>query len=284
MDIISVATLSMFGAAAVGGIVGFMVGRFTQFEIGLMIGLTIFGGVTLYFAGRCYIDYQEFANAGANAVWGEVVEIIDKPSNESGSITSPAPVIRFTAADGVTHTIEGPTAGSAKVGEHVTVLVDHERPERSRIAQVHELRGGAIAFMLFGTFPMSFNVVLLTGLIDARRTARAHAPSKRGTRGRSVQGSAAAPVPSTGMRSGAAVPTFSRWTVLFVVAMVASMSWIALPGEDLVLRFSQGFGGITASLVAYALVGARIGLTWVVGLLMLALNFGVWSFALRLLS
>jgi hypothetical protein len=282
LDIISVATLSMFGAAAVGGVVGFLVGRFTQFEIGLMVGLAIFGGVTLYFAGRCFLDYREFANAGSNAVWGEVVEIVDKPSNESGSITSPAPIIRFTAADGVTHTIEGPTAGSAKVGEHVTVLVDAERPERSRIGQVHELRGGAIAFMLFGTFPISFNVVLLAGLIDARRAA--HAPPKRGTSRRSASGSAASTAKSTGARKGTAVPAFSRWTMLFMAAMVASISWIALPGENLLLRFSQGFGGITAALVAYALVGARIGLTWVVGLLMLALNFGVWSFALHLLS
>lgn len=284
MDITSVAMLSMFGAAAVGGIVGFLVGRFTQFEIGLMVGLIIFGGVTLYFAGRCFVDYREFSTAGANAVWGEVLEIVDKPSNESGSITSPAPIIRFTAPDGSTHVIEGPTAGSAKVGEHVMVLVDRERPERSRIGKISELRGGAIAFMLFGTFPMSFAVMLLAGLIDARRAAQTNATPKRSHGRTSVAGRAMAVGKSTGTRNGTSPPGFSRWTMLFVVAMTASISWIALPGEDLLLRFSQGFGGAAASMVIYALVGARFGLTWVVGLLMLALNFGVWSFALYLLS
>lgn len=284
MDIISVATLSMFGAAAVGGIVGFLVGRFTQFEIGLMVGLAIFASVTLYYSGRCYLDYREFTHAGSNAVWGEVIEIIDKPSNESGSITSPAPIVRFTTAEGVTHTIEGPTAGSAKVGEHVTVLVDRTSPANSRIGQIDQLRGGAIAFMLFGTFPMSFIVVLLAGLVDATRAADARKPPVRGKRRRLASRGLPAADGATGTRDPTPAPTYTRWTMLFVVAMTASISLIALPGADLVVRFSQGFGAIAGSLVVYALVGAGIGLTWVVGLLMLALNFGVWSFALYLLS
>lgn len=283
MDIVSVAMLSIFGAAAVGGIAGVVVGRCTQFEIGLMVGLAIFGGVTLYHAGRCFLDYREFTQAGTNAVWGEVIEIIAKPSNESGSITSPAPIVRFTTADGVVLTVEGATAGSAKVGQHVTVLVDRTNPANSRVGQIDQLRGGAIAFMLFGTFPMSFAVVLLAGLVDARRVARANGPpthrKSRRTNARAVSAAAEA----IAARTLAPKPEFTRSTMLFVAAMTASILWIALPGADLVLRFSQGFGAIAASIVTYAIAGGGFGTSWVVGLSMLALNFGVWSFALYLL-
>jgi hypothetical protein len=50
--------------------------------------------------------------------------------------------------------------------------------------------------------------------------------------------------------------------------------------------FSQGFGVAAAALVGYAilgLVGRKASPVWAFGIMILALNFGVWSWALHLL-
>lgn len=284
MDITSLGILSMFGAAAVGGVVGFIVARFSRFEIGLAVALIICGGVTLFFAAKCFLDYRAFTTAGADAVWGEVIQIVDKPGNESGSITSPAPIVRFTAPDGAVHTIEGPTASGAVVGQSVWVLVDRTHPERSRMGQVDQLRGAAIAFMLFGTFPMSFAVMLLAWVVDARRAELQPKAATPRARGGAAAVRAGIP-PKHG--AGKASRSWVLGAKIVYAALFASIVWIAVPGEDLLIRFGQGFAGLAISLLALALLGWRVGpggLSWVVAVSMLALNFGMWSFALYLLS
>src|SRR5262245_53446510 len=128
MDIVSVGTIGMFAAALAGGLIGLLVGRFTRFEFGLATGLLIFGGTPLWFAGRCYLDYQAFAYAGTNGLWGEVIEIKEVPIGESGTQT--APLVQFTAPDESVHTVLGPRASSARVGQHVNVIYDPADPQR----------------------------------------------------------------------------------------------------------------------------------------------------------
>ncbi len=276
MDITSVAVLSMFGAALAGGIIGFAIGHLTRFETGLMVGLFIFGGVTLAFSLKCYMDYQDFAHAGSDGLWGEVIEIIDKPSNESGSITSPAPIVRFTGPDERVYTIEGPTASGAKVGAHVNVIFDRDQPERSRVGQIGELRGAAIAMMLFGTFPTSFAMMILLNMIHQAVTT----PDRKSAREVAAAANKTKPAVRGKVRG-------RRATIFLALGMLCSLLWITLEGESLVRRFAQGFSGMSATLLAYSLWSgfiARLGFETALGVFTLALNFGVWAFALFLLS
>lgn len=284
MDTTSVGLLSMFGSAFAGGLIGLAIGKLTRFEVGLSVGLLIFGAVTLGFAWKCYDEYRSFVTAGPNALWGEVVEIIDKPSNASGSITSPAPIVRFEAPDGTVHRVEGPTASGVKVGEHVNVILDAAHPERSRIGKISDLRGGAIALMLFGTFPVSFALLQIASVVDSMRSKRLAAAASRrnGGRGSRADKRAAA------SRRGEQRSRYGDWSVkVLFAALFCSIVWIGMDGAPLLDRFVQGFAGVAASLTGYALWGAfaaQLGLTWTVGFIMLALNFGVWAFALHLLS
>lgn len=274
----------MFGSAFAGGLIGLAIGAFTRFEVGMTVGLLVFGGVTLGFSWKCFDEYREFSTAGADALWGEVTQIVDKPSNESGSITSPAPMVKFSGPDGSVYVVEGPTASGAKVGEHVNVIFDRNHPERSRVGRASELRGGAIALMLFGTFPVSFALMMIVSMIDAARAARNIAVARPdGRRGRAkVPAVNHASAPRVGIRS-----RFGEASVkILFAAVLCSIAWIGVDGAPLLDRFAQGFAGITASLAGYALWGAfvaRLGLAWSFGLLTLALNFGVWAFALYLL-
>ena len=264
MDVVSVGVIGMFAAALAGGLLGLLVGRLTRFELGLATGLLIFGGTTLWFAARCYLDYQTFAYAGANGLWGEVIEIREIPVGESGTQT--APLVRFTAPDETVHTVLGPRASSARVGQHVNVIYDPADPQRSRVGQITELRGGAIAFMLFGTFPVSFALFMLYSALAERMGSLAPKP---------------APDATGGSRA------YTLVSMTLYCTMFGAIVWIGMgPDDELGPRFSQGFGVVAAALVGYAilgLAGRRASSVWAFGVMILALNFGVWSWALHLL-
>jgi len=277
VDLLSVAFLAIFGAAAVGGVIGFLVARVSRFEIGLGVGLLIFGAVAFYFSVRCLIEYRAFAYAGPNALWGEVIAIEDRAVNESGSITTPVPIVRFTTPDDKTYTVSGPSGGSAKVGSHVNVVLDRAHPERSRIGEIGEFRGGAIAMMLFGTFPSSFGLWMLFAYrgrtcdsVGARARDRRVERSRERSNARRASGDYRNRIVVNALGCG----------------MVGAILWIGVSGADLLQRFAEGFGAVALLMTGYALWGAtagRAGTTWSLGMLVLAVNFGVWALALYLL-
>ena len=276
MDLVSAALLSLFAAAAAGGLLGFLIARFSRFEVGLSVALMLFGAVSLGFAGRCFLEYRAFAHAGANAAWGEVIAIEDRPVNASGSVTSPVPVVRFTAPDATTHVVQGPASGGMALGSHVNVIYDRRDPQRSRVGQVAELRGGAIALLLFGTFPFSFGAWLLMAKGPAGQP-RAH---KRSERRQSLARRAPQAVPE-------AAPSRLRTGILVALnaALAGAILWIGLAPGELQQRMVEGFGGVAAVCAAYALWGGLGGASgaWRAGMIVLAVNFGVWAFALALL-
>ena len=151
------------------------------------------------------------------------------------------------------HTVLGPRASSARVGQHVNVIYDPADPQRSRVGQITELRGGAIAFMLYSALAERMGSL--------------------------------APKPAPDATGGSRVYTLVSMTLY--CTMFGAIVWIGMgPDDELGARFSQGFGVVAAALVGYAilgLAGRRASSVWAFGVMILALNFGVWSWALHLL-
>lgn len=232
----------MFTSALVGGLVDLLVGWLTRFNYGLATGLLIFGGTTMWFAVRCLQEYQLYSTAGERAVWGEVIAVENRPVNASGSITEPVPVVRFAAPDDTTHTVRGRAATGARVGQHMNVVYDAGDPQRSRIGFATDYRGGAIAFMLFGTFPLSFAVIMIHGAIDERvRTVPVPVGGKpeRSAAQQRIAGRVAATGPRDADSGRAAVPARGeepppkQATWAFVLAMLCAILWIAIGTGEL---------------------------------------------------
>jgi len=282
MDLVSVAVLSMFAAAAAGGVLGFLVARISRFELGLAVGLLVFGAVALSFAARCFLEYRDLAHAGANAAWGEVIAIGDRPANASGSVTSPVPVVRFTAPDNAIHVVRGPSGSSAVVGSHVNVVYDPADPQRSRVGQV-EVRGGAIAMLLFGTFPLSFGIWLLfaTAMADREKLAA------RGGRFRPQRARVERAIRRAEMQTAQTQGRASKVVLAaFGGAMACAILWIGLAPGELLHNFVQGFAAIAIVCAGYAgwgIASGGAGAAWSAGMLVMAVNFGVWAYALHLL-
>jgi len=282
MDLGTLAILAMFGAFAIGGIVGFLIGKLTHFELGLGAGLLVPGAVCLWFATQALIEYRAFLHAGANAAWGEVTAIEERAVNKAGDIVQPVPVIRFTAPDRTQHQVYGPASGSYKVGDAVSVIYDAGDPARSRVGKLSELRGVAIAMMLFGTFPASLGPWFMFGFRPSSERApqskRASATSKRKESATRI---AVNPVTETAMGKKDRIVL----TLLFF-SMLGAILWIVYGRGELEQRFVQGFAGVALALFGYAIWGVssnRTNAVWSSGVAILGLNFGVWAFALHLL-
>jgi hypothetical protein len=73
--------------------------------------------------------------------------------------------------------------------------------------------------------------------------------------------------------------------MLLNAALVCAILWIGAAPGDLQQRFVEGFGAVAAVFVGYALWGwyVRADAAWRGGMIVLALNFGVWALALALL-
>lgn len=270
MDLVALAILSLFGSLAAGGLVGFLISRFTRFEVGLGVGLLVPGVVCLWFAALCLLEYRAFIHAGPNGAWGEVVTIEERPVNAAGDITQPVPVIRFTAPDDSVHTIRGPGSGSLQPGDAVNVIYDANDPARSRIGQVSELRGGAIAMLLFGTFPFSFGLWLLYAY------ARGGAEQDEFTQRKGQKTSDAVVRSQPGKIASS----------LLFLGMFGGTLWIGVGTGALEQRFVQGFGTVAAALLGYAIWGMAsrsASPVWSAGFAVLGINFGVWAYALHLL-
>lgn len=275
MDLVTTGMLALFGSAAVGGLVGWLVGRFSSFAAGLGIGLLITGSVTLTFAARCLLEYREFSAPGPTRVSGEVIEIEGRPVNASGSITQPVPVVRFTAADGSDHVVRGPGAGGLKVGDRVTVIHDPADPQRTRVGQESQFRGGAIAFMLFGTFPFTVGLWFLLSALLERRAARARPPAQ--------------PEPARGQEAPSFRPRVAQWlTIAFNLLMVIGIFWTGLGPGTLQQTLAVGFGIVAAGMWGHGinglLLGSRADPGWRFGMFVLGANFFAWALALWVLG
>ena len=94
------------------------------------------------------------------------------------------------------------------------------------------------------------------------------------------------PIARAPVRERSSSRIFTIVSMALYCTMFGAIVWIGLGTDDLGTRFSQGFGIVAAALVGYAILGlvGRTGSSvWAFGVMILALNFGVWSWALHLL-
>ena len=271
MDLVTVATLAFFGSLFAGALIGFLIGRFTAFELGLGVGLLIPGIVALSFATRCLSDYRAFTSPQATKAIGEVIAIEDRPVGSGGKVTQPVPVVRFRLGDSVVH-VRGPASGGFKTGDRVTVLYDPTDLFHARIADASNLRGGAIAFMLFGTFPLSLGLWFIHSHAAGRAAARRRAASEE----------------SPGRAADTLAVRMRRELLVGLnMLLVAAILYPAFGPGEIERRLTVGFGLVALALFGHGIRGAfdpRVNASWCFGMFVLAVNFSAWATALWLLS
>lgn len=273
MDSVGAAFLWFFGALFGAALLGALIGRFTSFAVGMTVGLLVPGALSANYAVQFFLDHQTFAAPAPNKVMGDVIAIEDRAVNESGSITQPTPVIRYTTRENTAHTIRGPGAASYKVGEKVTVLYDLEDPERARVADIRELKGAAIAFMLFATFPLSAGLFFLFSAISEVLEKRDLKRPPRLPKSLTIS-----PYRRRLMRE-------LNWG--FNLAMVGGILWVALAPTDLERAFMLGFAIVACGMLGHTLRGLwdpNVGPLWSFAMFVIAVNFAVFSVALWLLA
>lgn len=249
MDLVAAWTLSFFGACAVGGVLGWLIGRFSTFELGMGVGLLVPGLVSLWFTARFAVDYREFTRSPSRAV-GTVVEIVDAPANASGSFTTPVAIVEY--ADGSGEKRRARSGGGSGLHVDDTVTVVH-----GRVARVDELRNGGAVSMLFGTFPFSVGLFFLFSWVYER----AYGENPDRTR---VERS---PSPFVNIYGN--------------LVLVTGILWGAFRHASVLQSIREGFGLVALGLWIHCVNGvvARGDPRWSLGMGVLALNFTAWVVA-----
>jgi hypothetical protein len=274
MDFMNIGLLAFFGAALVGLLVGWIVSSRAAFELGVGVGLLGPGIVGLTFATLCLLEYRAFSSPLPNKVQGTVIEFEDEPVTASGNITRPVAVIRFTAADQRSYTVRGPWTTGVDVGDPVTVMYDAADPARVRVADIKNLRGGAIAFTLFGTFPFSLGLWFIHGYAH-ERSGRWR---RRGRMAGATQGHDMSVPPSS---------IGQRLTIGCNPLWLAGMLWGAYGASNVQQALMVIFGSATVALLghgAHGLLAPYADARWGFGMVVLALNFFVVTVTLWVLS
>jgi hypothetical protein len=174
-DLASQFGLSLFAGFAAGGLLGWLVGRFARFEPALGTGLLVPGIVSAVFAVRFALAWHELQTSPTRTP-GVVVAVEPRAL---GSGTTPVAVVEYASA-GAMRRVETGGGTSLRAGDRVVVVAGAAPP---RVGVPAEMRGGALAALLFATFPLSAAVFFLAHALpeprrDARERARADAPSR----------------------------------------------------------------------------------------------------------
>lgn len=260
LDLAASWMLSFFGACAVGGLVGFLLSKLIDFEFGMGVGLLIPGIVSLSFTWQFTTAYFEFRDNPSRAT-GKVVTVEDRPANASGNITTPIAIVEFAASDGASHRTESKGGSGLHAGDEVTVVYDAKHPAHAKIGKPNELFGGAIASMLFGTFPTSAGLFFLLGWFSDRWPGK----QTREQAERAVQMSR----------------LVGAGNLLILAGLVGAGFWPGSVAEQIGIAF-----GVTSlGLWLYVIDGVwrRRDPKWTLAASVLAINFSAWVLALWLL-
>jgi hypothetical protein len=260
LDLVTRWTLYFFGSLAVGGGVGFLVAKLATFELGMGVGLLIPGLVSLSFTYALVEAYRELSYDRARMI-GTVVAVEDRPANASGSITSPVAIVEYAAADGVKRRVDGPRSSSLKVDDEVVVVPHPGAPGGVHMGRPHELRGGAIASMLFGTFPFSAGVFFLVSALARERTPREE-------------------------QERIAKQERSYLTIAANLLMFCGILATPLFAEPVEHAIMLAFAVVALGLWLHVVQGVRMhaDVRWTLGIGVVAINFSAWVVALWFLT
>jgi hypothetical protein len=260
LDLAATWMLSFFGACFAGMALGFVVGRFTRFEIGLGVGLLLAGVTSLSFTPRFVLAYRELTTSAWRSE-GSVVAIEPRPVNAAGDVTTPVAVVEFEAS-GAMYRAESRGGTALHVGDRVAVVWPDGDPRRAKFGDPHESLGGAIASLLFGIFPFS---AALFFLITAALPERA--PDRRAT-----------------ARAERQERSYATWLANLV--MFAGMTSIFVTQGTVLDQIVVAFGGVSLGLWLHVANGIRLRADprWTLGMSVVAINFSVWVAVLWLLT
>lgn len=260
LDLVTRWMLWFFGSLVLGGVVGFLVARLSSFELGLGVGLLIPGLLSLSFTLAFVQAFRELAY-DPRRIAGTVVAVEDRAVNDSGSITAPVAIVEYETRDGARRRVDGPRSSSLKEGDEVAMVPRIGTPSGFRMGLPREMRGGAIASMLFGTFPFSAGVFFLVSALAVELTPRQER--------RRIE------------RQGR---SYLNWAanVLMVAGILATPFFSGAVEQAIML----GFGVVSLGLWAHVVSAVRVGrdVRFTLGIGVLAVNFSAWVVALWFLT
>lgn len=263
-DLVTQWTLWFFGACFGGIALGFGIGKLAGFETGLGVGLLLAGCVSLSFVPRFWIDFEDFSKHPLRRS-GTVVAVEDRPVNAAGDVTTPVAIVEYETSSGEKQRAASKAASGLDVGEVVTVV---PLPAgEAKIGQAGQMQGGAIAALLFGTFPFSAGLYFLASALVGRREEKLDRKTRQRAVERQQQRSRITPIANLVMFAGFAVPIL----------------WAGTQSDPPVLRtVLQAFAFGAAGIWIHVADGLRMrrDLRWTLGMAVVALNFSVWAAAL----
>ena len=260
LDLVTRWTLYFFGSLLAGGVLGFLVARLSTFELGMGVGLVVPGLVSLAFAVAFVEGYRAFTRDPARTT-GVVVAVEDRAANASGTITSPVAIVEYETRDGTKRRVDGPRSSSLAEGDEVVVVPRPGAPSAPRIGRPRDMRGGAIAAMLFGTFPFSAGVFFLVSALVPERSVE---------------------------QERRAVERQERSYVTMAANLLMACGILATPffSDPVDHAIMLGFGVVSLGLWAHVLHGAlaQRDPRWTLGIGVVAINFSAWVVALWFLT
>lgn len=260
LDLVARWTLDFFGSLVAAGIVGFLVAKFSSFDLGVGVGLLIPGLVSLSFTWAFLAEYRDLSFNSARTT-GTVVAVEDRAENATGSITTPVAIVEYEARDGTKRRAASLGASALHVDDTVVVVPRFGKPDGVAMGSPHEMQGGAIVSMLFGTFPFSAGIFFLVSAFARERTA---AEEER----------------SVAWQERSYLTTAAN---LLMFCGILATPFFSDPVEHAIML---GFGVVSLGLWMHAIEGIRAGVDvrWTFGLGVLAINFSAWVVALWFLT
>ena len=260
LDLVARWSLYFFGSCFVGLLVGFVIARLSTFELGIGVGMLIPGLVSLSFAWAFLREYRDLS-FNPRRVVGTVVATDDRAANESGSVTTPVAIVEYETTDGVKRRAASRGASSLKVDDTVVVVPRIGTPDGVAMGTPHEMQGGAIVSMLFGTFPLSAAIFFL---------ASALAP--------------AVPVAQESRRAEAQGRAYL--TTAANLTMVCGILATPFFSHPVAHGIMLGFGVVSVGLWLHVVqaIRARRDVRWALNVAVIAVNFSAWVVALWFLT
>lgn len=256
LDLVSLFVLSLFGAFFGGAALGWLVGRWSSFETALGVGLLLPGLVMAGFFFTFLVEHHSFTQAPDRGE-GRVLRLEERAVGEGFMQVA---IIEFMGPEGTPQTIESGGGTSLQPGDVVVVVPHPTDPSRARAGRPEELVGGAIAALLFGTFPLSASAFFLLGPFLSRR----HRPR-----------------PLAPRRAATARYLLRAAYTAFALAFALGGLW---PGETAArLRLLFAVMSLGLWLMVAEGLWARRGPGWTLNVGVVAVNFTVWVVALDVL-